>query len=73
MVPAARASGNVGRKAPASKRRPENLPAQPRQYLARSLLAVWHESQYFVISGLLRYFVRSHGAEKRRAAETGIP
>ncbi|MDM0035168.1 hypothetical protein QTI33_23740 [Variovorax sp. J22P271] len=59
---AARASGKVGRKAAASKRRPENLPAQPWQYLARSLLAVWHESQYFVICGLLRNVVRHHGA-----------
>jgi hypothetical protein len=36
------------------------------------LLAVWHESQYLVISGLLRNFVRSHGAEMKRAVETGI-
>lgn len=73
MAPTARASGNVETKAPASKRRPENLPAHPWQYLARSLLGVWHESQYFVISGLLRNFVRRHDAKMRRAAnKTGV-
>ena len=30
------------------ERMPENLPAQPQQYLARSLLGVWHDSQNFV-------------------------
>ena len=33
----------------ALKRTPENLPLQQQQYLARSLFAVWQESQYFVI------------------------
>jgi hypothetical protein len=31
------------------ERMPENLPAQPQQYLARSLFGVWHDSQNFVI------------------------
>ncbi|MDM0001976.1 hypothetical protein QTI24_25450 [Variovorax sp. J22P240] len=34
----------------AAVRIPLNLPAQPRQYRARSLLAVWHDSQNFVMA-----------------------
>jgi hypothetical protein len=33
------------------ERMPENLPAQPRQYRALSLLGVWHASQNLVIPG----------------------
>jgi len=36
------------------ERMPENLPAQPQQYLARSLLGVWHDSQNFVIPAFPR-------------------
>ncbi|MDL9999309.1 hypothetical protein QTI24_11890 [Variovorax sp. J22P240] len=34
----------------AAVRIPENLPAHPRQYLARSLFAVWQDSQNFVMA-----------------------
>ena len=47
MMPA---SGNVLTKVvDAGDRTPENLPAQPRQYMAPSRLAVWHDSQNLVI------------------------
>ena len=42
-------SRNVVSKVVAPERMPENFPAQPRQYLAPSLLGVWHDSQNFVI------------------------
>ena len=34
------------------ERIPENLPVQPRQYLAPSRLGVWHASQNFVIRSI---------------------
>src|SRR5689334_13068391 len=49
MDAAACASGSVWANAAASKRTPENLPAQPRQYLALSRLGAWQASQYLVI------------------------
>ena len=36
--------------------RPENLPAQPRQYFARSLFAVWHELQNLVMAWSVRRY-----------------
>jgi hypothetical protein len=44
-----RGSPTVVSKVVVPERTPENLPAQPQQYLARSLLGVWHDSQNFVI------------------------
>jgi hypothetical protein len=44
-----RGSPTVVSKVVVPERMPENLPAQPVQYLARSLLGVWHESQNFVM------------------------
>jgi hypothetical protein len=44
-----RGSLTVVSKVVVPERMPENLPAQPQQYLARSLLGVWHDSQNFVI------------------------
>jgi len=49
-----RGSLTVVSKVVVPERMPENLPAQPQQYLARSLLGVWHDSQNFVIPAFPR-------------------
>ncbi|MBT2327021.1 hypothetical protein J7E62_32550 [Variovorax paradoxus] len=51
------------------ERMPENLPAQPQQYLARSVLGVWHDSQNFVIPALRMNFVPAAG--QRNTASFG--
>lgn len=43
-------SGTVDLNVVAAVRMPENRPAQPRQYLARSTLGVWQDSQNLVMS-----------------------
>ena len=48
-VGAQRGSLTVVSKVVVPERMPENLPAQPQQYLARSRLGAWHDSQNFVI------------------------
>ncbi len=46
---ASRVSANSAATVLAEKRKPENLPLQPVQYFALSLLAEWQDSQNFVM------------------------
>jgi hypothetical protein len=56
-----RGSPTVVSKVVVPERMPENLPAQPQQYLARSLLGVWHDSQNFVIPAFPRTGQQGYG------------
>jgi hypothetical protein len=61
-------SRRVELNAAAGVRMPENLPPQPRQYLARSLFGVWQDSQNFVIASSDSFLGRTrlpHGGSSR--------